>query len=208
MGSRCAQPPSNDSDKLLRKRREETRTGGGVDVVPVRDTDRRGTSDCGSSHGRDTGEGVDEGSDVCVGLWGLDRPESLPEADEDAAGTASWKCEWRSTGAWRANRSLITVFRASLSRTPFGRMCFFPTEDGVTGGGGCCNGGCGQSSASQRELQDWDDWGLATRETGQCTHGVKRLVLRGGDIWRRLLEHTGDDIFQRIGALPKSSSKR
>jgi hypothetical protein len=106
MGS-CAQPPSKDSDKLLRKRREETRTGrrdgvGGT-VVPMLDTDRRGTRDCGSSRGRGAGDGVDEGSEACVGLLGLDASESLPEADEDAAGTAPWKCEWRCTGAGRAN---------------------------------------------------------------------------------------------------------
>jgi hypothetical protein len=35
----------------------------------------------------------------------------------------------------------------------------------------------------------------------------KRLVLWQRNISRRLLEHTGDDIFQRFGALPKSSSK-
>ena len=191
MGSRCAQPPSKDSDKLLRKRREETRTGGGVDVMPVRDTDRRGTSDCGSSHGRDTGEGVDEGSDVCIGLWGLDRPESLPEADEDAAGTASWKCEWRSTGAWRANRSLITVFRASLSRTPFGRMCFFPTEDGVTGGGGCCNGGCGQSFCKSARItrlgrlgfSDKGDWTMYSRRQKARSPGRGYLTAAARAYW-------------------------
>jgi hypothetical protein len=36
--------------------------------------------------------------------------------------------------------------------------------------------------------------------------GGDRLVLRERHVSRRLLEHTGDDIFQRFGALPESSS--
>jgi len=104
-------------------------------VVAVPDTDRRGTRLCGSRR-RDTGEGVDEDSELCVVLRELDAPELLPEAeDEDRVGTPPWKCKWRCTGAWRANKSLIIVLRESLSRTPFGRICFV-IDDGATEGGG------------------------------------------------------------------------
>lgn len=36
--------------------------------------------------------------------------------------------------------------------------------------------------------------------------GGDRLVLRERNVSRRLLEHAGDDIFQRFGTLPESSS--
>jgi hypothetical protein len=90
----------------------------------VPDTDRRGTRLCGSRK-RDTDEGVDDDSELCVVLRELDAPELLPEAeDEDRVGILPWKRRWRCTGGWRANKSLITVLSASLNRTPFGRICF------------------------------------------------------------------------------------
>jgi len=118
--------------------REETRTGfGDVDdaVVIVPDTDRRGIRHCGSCR-RDTGEGVVEDSEPCVVLRDLDAPELLPvpEAEnDDRVGIPPWKCKWRCTGGWRANKSLIIVLSASLSRTPFGRFCFLTVDDVVCG---------------------------------------------------------------------------
>ena len=144
----------------------------------VRDTVRRGTRDCGSSCERGAGDDVDEDGEIGVIFRELDAPESLPETDEDAAGNAPSKCEWRCTGTWRANRSLIIVVSASLSRTPFGRARF-PTEDGVTGSGArCCGDACEQSSGDQRELQGWDVWGLEAREnwTG-CSQGQQARAL-------------------------------
>lgn len=67
-------------------KREETRTGFGESeddtAVVVPDTDRRGTRHCGSPR-TDTGEGVDEDSELCVVLRELDTPELLPEADDE-----------------------------------------------------------------------------------------------------------------------------
>jgi hypothetical protein len=139
---------SKDSDKgcsRKARKREEKRTGIGNKghgvVVVVRDTDRRRARDCGRRR-RDTGEVVDEDSEPCVVLREQVALELFPEAeDEDRVGILPWeyKCQWRWTGAWRANKSLMIVVSASLSRTPFGRT-WFRTGDGVTDGGGCCSG--------------------------------------------------------------------
>lgn len=124
----------------------------------MRETGKRATRDCGSSREIGAGDGVNEGNEVCVDLRGLDAPELHPEVDEDAVGTAPWKCKCRCTGAVRANKSLMIVVNASLSRTPFGRTCF-PTGDGVTDGGDC-----GDKILEISETgQDWDvsggeDW--------------------------------------------------
>jgi hypothetical protein len=80
---------------VWRKRETLTGLGDGVDGTEVilRDTGRRGTRDCGSSREKGAGDGVNEGSEVCVILPGLDAPELLSEADDDTAGTAPWKCK-------------------------------------------------------------------------------------------------------------------
>jgi hypothetical protein len=57
----------------------------------------------------------------------------------------------------------------------------------------------------QRDLQDWDVWSLVAKRDWTSAY---RLVIRERNISRRLLDHTGDDTFQRSGALPDSSSKR
>ena len=117
-------------------------------VVP--DRDRRGTRLCGSRR-RDTGEGVDADSELCVVLRELDVPELFPEAEnEDRVGIPPWKCKWRWTGAWRANKSLIIALSASLNRMPLGRICFL-TGDGVTDRGGCCSVVCGQEETGQNK---------------------------------------------------------
>ena len=163
------------------KRKEEERTGNGGDadgaVVVVRDAVRRGTRDCGSRCETGAGDDVDEDGEGGVIFRELDAPESLPETDEEAAGTAPSKCEWRCTGTWRANRSLIIVVSASLSRTPFG-SARFPMEGGVTGSKARCCSGCGQSSGDQQDLQGWDVWGLKAREnwTG-CSQGQQARPL-------------------------------
>jgi hypothetical protein len=133
---------------------EETRTGIGDNaddtVVVVPDMDKRGTRLCGR-RSRDADEGVDEDSELCVVLRELDVPELFPEAeDEDRVGIPPWKCKWRCTGAWRANKSLIIVLSASLSRTPFGRICFL-TGDGVSDGGDCCNVVCEQGGTGTKQ---------------------------------------------------------
>jgi hypothetical protein len=50
---------------------------------------------------------------------------------------------------------------------------------------------------------------LGARTGHKVAHrGDRFILLRERNISRRLLDHTGDDLFQRFGAHPKSSSKR
>ena len=166
---------------------DEIGTGAAAD-----DTDRRGTRQSGN---RNRCDDVDDDELRALRLE-AGAPESLLDEEEGAA-AADWKCDCRYTSVWRENKSLITVVSASLSRIPLGSK-FFPGSDGAGADGTTwsCGTYCRSTVSGGKTNIAWEKYrrNVFVRR--------KRIVTRG------LLEHTGDDLLERLGALPESPRER